>query len=241
MMSAAELDRLVEVVQAQWARLRAWVGELDEHARQRPSVLGDWSVEVLVAHLGRAMEALTVTEPAPAGTVPLTLGEYVGRYRDRAADISAVTHEIADRIRGDLLPSVDRMAQAAIARIAELRASARDEPDPVVQARRAPIRLSGMVVSRLLELTVHADDLARSTATAGPSPVLPDAARVVADALLEIVVDRGGWDLEIVDDLAWIRLACGREPYSSPALAGALRARHTSEGVPDLERMLPLL
>lgn len=241
MMSDAELDGLTAVLEAQWARLRAWAGELDEDARQLPSVLAGWSVEELVAHLGRAMDALAVAEPAPEGTVPLTLAEYVANYRNRAADIADVTREIAERIRGDLLGSVDRMAGAAFTRLADLRRARPGEPDPVVQARRAPILLSDMVTSRLLELTVHADDLARSTSRHGPSPVLPDAARIVAEALLEIVVDRGGWDLEIVDDLAWIRLACGRVPYSSPAVTGALRARHTSEGVPDLERMIPLL
>ena len=241
MMSAEELDRLVEVLNAQWVRLRTWVGELDEDARQMPSVLVDWSVEVLVAHLGRAMEVLAVVEPAPEGTVPLTLAEYVANYRNRAAAISEVTLEVAERIRGDLLGSVDRMVEAAFTRLEDLRRAFPDDPDPVVQARRGPIRLSDMVTSRLLELTVHADDLARSTARFGPSPVLPDAARVVADALLEIVVDRGGWDLEIVDELAWIRVACGRVEYSSPAVTVALQARQTSEGVPDLERMLPLL
>ncbi len=240
MLSDAELDRLTEVLGAQWERLRGWVGDLDDDARQLPSVLGGWSVEVLVAHLGRAMEVLTVVEPAPEGSVPLTLAEYVANYRNRAADISTVTQEVAERIRGDLLGSVDRMVADAFTRLAEVRRAA-SGPDPVVHARRGSILLSDMVTSRLLELTVHADDLARSTSRPGPSPVLPDAARVVADALLEIVVDRGGWDLEIVDDLAWIRLACGRVAYSSPALAGALRARHTSEGVPDLERMMPLL
>lgn len=240
MMSDAELDRLTEVLEAQWERLRAWVGELDEDAQQHPSVLAGWSVEELVAHLGRAMVTLATLETAPEGTVPLTLGEYVSHYPERAADIAETTRRVAAEIRGDRLGSVDRMVRDAFDRLAEVRRTA-TEPDPVVQARRGPMLLSEMVVSRLLELTVHADDLARSTSRPGPSPVLPDAARVVADALLEVVVDRGGWDLEIVDDVAWIRLACGRVPYSSPALAGALRARHTSEGVPDLERMMPLL
>ena len=110
----------------------------------------------------------------------------------------------------------------------------------MVQARRGPVLLSTMTVSRVLELVVHADDLARSVPR-GVDPVEPGALQLVADALLRVVVARGGWDLEVSDPRRWVRLAAGRQPYDLDELAIALHARYTSDAVPDLGRMLPLL
>ena len=240
--SAADLTVIENVFRSQWLRLRDWVGDLDEAARQRPSVLEGWTVAEVVAHLGRAMDALAAAQPAEPGTVPLSLGEYVGQYPDRATQIAEVTRTLAAEIEADPLTAVDRTAEAAFAQLTQLRNLA---PDPVVQARRGPIRLSEMVVSRLVELVVHGDDLARSTGRTGPGfgsgPLDEAAVRLVAEALLEIAVDRGGWSLEIVDPLTWIRLACGRVPYDVDVLAAAVQPVHTSDSVPDLGRMLPLL
>ena len=236
--SAADLTEIEDALRAQWALLRRWVGQLDDASRIAPTILGAWTVEDLVAHLGRAMDALAAAQPAPAGTVPLSLGEYVGTYAGRAQEISDITHDLAQRIRTDPLPAVDAMAEAAFAQLLVLRGLA---PDPVIQARRAPILLSEMLLSRLIELVIHGDDLARSTTVAGPAPLHPPAVRLVADALLEITVDRGGWLVEIVDPLKWIRLACGRVPYDVNSLARALQPVHTSDSLPDLGSLLPLL
>ena len=220
----------------QWDRLRAWItAVVDDEVADDPSVLEGWTVAELVAHLGRAMEALAVCVPLPENTVPLTLGEYVGSYAGRAADIAETTRNLAVEIAHDPLAEVDARARAAFAQLDEL-----GPDDCVVQARRGPVLLSTMTVSRVLELVVHADDLARSVQR-GPDPVDPGALQLVADALLEVVVARGGWDLEIADARRWVRLAAGRQPYDVDELAVALHARYTSDAVPDLGRMLPLL
>ena len=227
-----------DALREQWALLRGWVGQLDGSTRVSPTILGEWTVEDLVAHLGRAMDALAAAQPAPAGTVPLSLGEYVGTYSGRAQEISDITRDLAQRFRTDPLPAVDAMAEAAFAQLLVLRGLG---PDPVVQARRAPILLSEMLLSRLIELVVHADDLARSTALAVRAPLHATAVRLVAEALLEITVDRGGWLVEVVDPMEWIRLACGRVPYDVETLARALQPVHTSDSLPDLGAALPLL
>lgn len=236
--SGIEMARIEDVLRAQWLHLRTWIHELDQDARTVPSVLAGWTVEDLVAHVGRAMDTLAAAQPSPPGTVPLTLGEYVGSYPDRAREIAEITHDLAVEIRDDPLPAVDRMVDEALAQLTVLRDLG---PDPVVQARRGPILLSEMVLSRLIELVVHADDLARSTRRSGPGPVLPDALALVAETLLEIAVDRGGWHLEIIDPLAWVRLACGRVPFTVDALAAALRPTYASDSLPDLGAVLPLL
>ncbi|WP_034621499.1 maleylpyruvate isomerase N-terminal domain-containing protein [Cellulomonas sp. URHE0023] len=233
---SGELADATAALHDQWIRLRRWVGEVvDDQVADEPSVLDGWTVSELVAHLGRAMEALAVCVPLPDGTVPLTLGEYVGTYAERAANIAQVTRDLAIEIADDPLGAVDQRAQAAFDRLDELGAE-----DRVVQARRGPVLLSTMTVSRVLELVVHADDLARSVPR-GVDPVDAGALRLVADALLRIVVARGGWDLEVSDARRWVRLAAGRQPYDVDELAAALHARYTSEAVPDLGRMLPLL
>lgn len=238
---ATELTAIDDVLRRQWLRLRRWLATLDPGVAGRPSALEGWTVGELVAHLGRGFETLAGVQPAAAGTVPLSLGEYVGAYRDGAEEIDRLTRDLAQRLAADPLRGLDDLASTALAQVGQLRELA---ADPVVQGLRGPIHLSDMLVTRLVELVVHGDDLVRSLGRpvpAGEGPLEPDAVRVVAEALLEVVVDRGGWDLEVVDPLGWVRLAAGRAPYDTGALSAALQARHTSDSVPDLGTMLPLL
>ena len=238
--TGVELVALENLLRTQWLRVREWLTALDLASESGPSDLEGWTVADLVAHLGRAMGTLTGAQPAPPGAVPLSLGEYVAGYPAGAAEIAEVTRRIAGEIADDPLPAIDRMVEEALAQLAVLRDLG---ADPVVQARRGPILLSDLVVSRILELVVHADDLVRSTRRSlpGRSPLEPAAVTVVADALLDVLQDRGGWPVEIADPVAWIRLACGRAALESAALTAALRPTHTGDSLPDLGRHLPLL
>jgi hypothetical protein len=222
----------------QWSSLDRWLRDLGvelDRAAERPSVLEGWSVGDLVAHLGQVWETLARCEPAPPGTVPLNLAEYLGTYPDRAEEITAATRALDARLAPHRLAGVEERAEEGLARLDRLAG------ETALQARRGPIALQDMVISRLLELVVHADDLARSFPEVVADPVTPRALDTVAAELLHVVVARGGWSLEVEDPLLWVRLATGREPYDVDRLAEALVPMHTSEAVPDLGRMLPLL
>lgn len=242
MRTGADVATARAALQDQWDALRRWVDQVgDASLAAAPSVLDGWNVGELWAHLGRAMEALTVCTPAPPGSAPLSLREYLASYAAGAADIAETSRRLAAEQAADPVGAVERSVRAAFARLDAL-----GPGDPVVQARRGPLHLSTMVVTRVVELVVHADDLLLSVrrahgTDATPDPVDPGALRLVADELLAIVVARGGWDLEVADARTWVRLAAGRVPYDVDVLADALHPRWTSDAVPDLGRLLPLL
>src|SRR5690606_30844292 len=141
----------------QWERLRAWLEELPDPASDEPSTLPGWSLGVLVAHLGRvwdSIRALRTPEPGEDAE-PLTLAEYLATYRaDDPERLDRLAHEVAASVRQDPLAAIDALAEDALARVDELVA----EGDVVLLARRGPIRLGDFLVSRLIELVVHAYD-----------------------------------------------------------------------------------
>ena len=241
----ADLPQITAALHTQWDRLASWVGPLGDNLlgqRNKPSVLDGWTIGELVAHLGRAMDALTACTPAPVGTRPIDLAEYLGSYPDRADHIAQVTRELAVEIAGSPLTSVDALARQALTRLDELAV----DDVVVVQARRGAVTLRDMAMSRLIELVVHAEDLVASLKgvvdSAGPAnPIDRGAQQMVAEELLDIVTTRGGWDLEVVDPGLWIRLATGRARYNVDDLARAITTDYTADAVPDLGRMLPIL
>src|SRR5450830_1982934 len=151
MLTDEQLAELSDVLRAQWALLRRWLDTVAETAAAAtPSVLDGWTVADLIAHVGRSMSALAACEPAPHGTVPLTLAEYVGSYAAGADSITAITHALATEIAAAPLAGIDALATAAFDRL-----DAFGRSDRVVLARRGPILLSSMVTTRLIELVVH--------------------------------------------------------------------------------------
>lgn len=234
----ADLQEASAALRSQWDHLDAWLRalgpDLDDLAG-RPSGVDGWSLGELLSHLGRALETLAIAGPVPPGTVPLTFAEYLGTYPERAAEIDDATRALDRRLAPDRLGGVEDLARTALRRLDDL------QGQRVVQARRGPITLRDMVVSRVVELVVHADDLHRSLPGVVDDPVEPAALDLVADELLHVVVVRGGWSLDVADARLWVRLATGREPYDVDRLARALEPRYTSDAVPDLGRVLPLL
>lgn len=241
----ADLVTLRGALHLQWARIIEWLGPWGDDLggkAEEPSVLPGWTCRDLVAHLARAMDALTVCQPAPAGTVPQPLAEYLGTYPQRANDIRDTTVALA----GELGPHPLAAVAARGARALDHLDALGSDGTAIVRARRAPVTLRDMAASRLIELVVHADDLVRSlgvdvTRPRVDAPVDPHARQLVADELLAIVTAREGWRVRVRDPHAWIALATGRAPYNVSTLAAALAPEHASDSLPDLGRSIPVL
>lgn len=204
-------DEVASVLREQWATLRSWLDEVDVHRfEDLRSVLPGWTVRELVAHLGYGVELLTAVRPAAPDAQPLTIGSYVVQYQAAAPAIEQATCEVAAAMP-DVLDGIDALAQAAWDALDRLHA-------PVVVARRGPLTMSDYLVTRLVEVVVHADDLHRSLPVAAASPVLVEAQTIVARALAEAYEARSGTAPD-TDDLArWVRTATGRAVSDDPHL-----------------------
>ena len=200
-----------DLLRRQWQDLRTWLEEVDALGRADvPTGLGDWTVGDLVAHLGLGLRLVTGIAPASEGTVPITLREYVAAYPPAAAAIAGQTQDLQVELGDDVLAGLDRIAAEAFEHLAGVET-------PVVLARRGPITRDDYVLTRLLELVVHGDDLARAL-DASRHPGDREAVTTVANALAVGYGEVTGGPPAAAPTLAWVRLAAGREPSEDPHL-----------------------
>ena len=200
------------LLQRQWTRLRAWLEDnrVLSHAGE-PSGLEGWTVGDLVAHLGLGLRLVHGITEAPEGTVPISLREYVAAYPPGAAGIAEQTHELAGELAPDVLAGLDVVAEESFQALARIES-------PVVLARRGPIRRDDYVLTRLIELVVHGDDLARAMGAVLDHPGEPQALAKVAEALATAYQTATGHRPDVNGPLPWIRLAAGRMPADDSAL-----------------------
>ena len=196
----------------QWRALRSWLDDVDVRRHgEGPSGLPGWTVRDLVVHLGFGLVMLDEVAAAPPGARPLRVGEYVARYRPAAPIIATATRELAARVP-DELEAIDALAARAWAALDRAVA-------PVVMGRRGPLARDDFLLTRLVELVVHGDDLHRAVPVPAPSPLLPAAASLVARTLMDAYELRAGRPLPLGPPVEWIRLATGRHPSHDPHLA----------------------
>ena len=200
-----------EILREQWTELRAWIEEsgLLEH-RTEQSVLEAWNVHELVTHIGRSFLALTVLGPA-AGATPITLRDYLSNYAASAQEIADGTKELARSFASDLLGGIDNCARLGFRTLDSLRVD-------VVRGPRGPILLDDFVLTRLIELVVHGDDLARSVPSIAAPPLIDSAVHAVSGAFVTAYVDVTGQSPTFDEHLDWIRRASGRIPDPDAAL-----------------------
>lgn len=217
------------VFAAQSAALRPWAGTITPEEMARDSVLDGWTVADLLAHLAQVHDAVAALRPAPEDAEPMTAADYLQQYAADAEGIAGMARSIAAQNRADVLVAWDKAAHQARQTLGALGAA-----DRVVQARRGPILESVFLDTRVIELVVHADDLARSLPDHPAPPVLPSARRRVVMALREVLTGRAA---DPVDALA-AASDLPAEEFVALATGRATPARDLPKALAD---MLPLL
>src|SRR5699024_731443 len=232
----------------QWELLRTRLVDAADATLDEPSTLPGWTVRDLVAHLGLGLDLLTRCEllgtpgpamsTAPAGGRPevLSFGHYLASYAGSAEQVSARVLRYSAEIAANTVAAVDAVADRALTR-AETLAGSGDEA--LVRTDRGTVLVPDFLLTRLVELVVHAYDLA--PALAAPVPVDAGARHLVAEALIRLLDERTGYRLSVADEAAWIGAAAGRISWAEAVAQDAVRPEYLSDGVPDLSSVLPLL
>ncbi|WP_433890462.1 sterol carrier family protein [Streptomyces sp. CA-111067] len=218
---------------AQVEHVRRAVHALDEEQWARESGLPGWDVRLLVAHIVRQIEAVRTlhaddSPPAP-GTRLTDLDTWAVSTAGIADRLDATTRETAAAM-GDPVEAIDAEARLLPALEAEALRTDRLLGHPF-----DGMRALDFTVTRLVELVVHSDDLARATGLDIPldKQALAAVVRLLADALAAATPGNSvevrippyaavqcvpgprhtrGTPPNVVetDPLTWVRLATGR-------------------------------
>lgn len=238
---------------AEWRALADFSDALEPDRLKEPSGLTGWTLADLVGHLAAGIEAVPrwLAQPEPTGA-PITIEQWAGGTAAAAEAISEMAQEMAEagKTPRDYVDDAARL----VAETPETRVSI---------TRIGPMRVPDMLVTRLIEAVVHADDLERATGTAFPHDrqALAVVTRVLADIL---AVRAPGHSVEVrvppfavvqcvtgpkhtrgtppnvveSDPRTWLRLATGRVTWENAVDNGSVRA---SGERADLTGWLPLL
>jgi uncharacterized protein (TIGR03083 family) len=249
-----DADKVAAAYLDQWALTREWCDRVDNWSA--PSAVDGWTLRDLVAHFGLVADSIRAAAEGVTSEPPLRLGDYIATYAEVAAGIDERTREVGSA--DGFLFAVDATAAQAEQAMAGI------SGNPVVAARRGPIRWVDFLRTRCIELTVHSDDLTRSVDGEGPPvsrPCLQVSTRALADVLgwrapgrsVEVRIPpfaavqciegprhTRGTPAAVVemDPLTFCRLAAGRVSWQSAVAAGGVRASGLRT---DLAPHLPLL
>ncbi|MFF2141122.1 sterol carrier family protein [Kitasatospora sp. NPDC058190] len=251
---------------AQTGALRAAVAGLGDEQLDLPTRLGDWRVRELLAHLAVQLDFLPVHLDDPLeGRPALDLLGWVSAVGTVAPALDAQTRERAAAGFGGDAASV----AAAFGRAADALTGLLERPEAADPVRRLEIRLGSMLLSdllvtRLVETVVHADDLADALGLAAfphDRQAVAAVTRLLADAFADRVPG-GAVELRIppyavvqavpgpkhtrgtppnvveTDPLTWIRLATGRADWATAVADAGVSASGERS---DLGEYLPIL
>ncbi|GAA2723902.1 MULTISPECIES: sterol carrier family protein [Streptomyces] len=230
-----------------------------------PTRLGRWTVGELIVHLADALDWLPrlLDEPRPsagAKAVRTGLVEYLDGAGAKAADVARRTSEAAAALTGGGPAAVAQRLDRATERLLAVLEQA--DPTDVVATALGPMTVADVLVTRLVEAVVHADDLAEATGTAvrHDRHALAVVTRLFADALA-VKAPGGSVELRIPpfavvqcvegprhtrgtppnvvesDPVTWIRLATGRARWEDALRATTVTA---SGERADISAYLPL-
>ncbi|MFJ9693083.1 sterol carrier family protein [Kitasatospora sp. NPDC101183] len=251
---------------AQTEALRALVAGLGDEQLELPTRLGQWRVRELVAHL--AVQVAWVPEHLDdplEGRAPLDLTGWVAAVGGVAPLLDEQTRaETARGFAGGAASVAEAFGRAADALTALLERPEAADPERRFEIRLGSMALTDMLVTRLVETVVHADDLADALgldAFPHDRQALAAVTRLLADAFAERTPG-GAVELRVppyavvqavegprhtrgtppnvveTDPLTWIRLATGRLGWAEAEEGAALSASGERS---DLRAYLPVL
>jgi len=236
-----------------------WLEGLADQDFARNSILDGWDARTLLAHLVTVHEGLLGRLAIVADGPAIPLPEYVRLYRPAVAAIAETTLATA----ADYPPSalVERLRTGA-----EVGPTvAARSPTAVIAGRRGPVTVHDWVLSRLVDLVVHCDDLSCSFPERPPLELTRAALSIVTRTLASVLAAQApGRSVEVrvppfaavqaipgprhtrgtppnvveTDPLTWLRLATGRVGFAAATAGGSVRA---SGSRADLTPYLPLL
>lgn len=245
-----------------YGAVRDWIAALDDAALSTPSAADGWTVGDLAAHTSRAAGTLPALVIADRDTTPWSVAEYIGGYAAGATAVAERGRQSVggrDRTVTDIVEAMDQALTEAAARVQEW------ESDAVIHGAVGPIRGTDYLITRNLEVVLHADDLARSLPERAPlslpKPAIRSAVRALANALAERQPGRSvevrvpphaavqavegprhtrGTPPNVVeaDAETWLRVASGRVAWADARESGRLTA---SGERADLSEYLPLM
>ena len=135
-----------------------WLTALDPVDFDRPTVLDAWDVRTLTGHIVLIVDGLTAMLDRPSRQRGIPVHEYVRRYRRDVTMINNATEEAtADRPGPELAAQIGDSLDILERRLVD------GPPLPTtLDAPRGPLSTADAVSTRIVDLVVHADDLARS-------------------------------------------------------------------------------
>jgi uncharacterized protein (TIGR03083 family) len=254
-----DLGSVGRAVVAQADLTAAWLSGLAPSAWRTPSALPGWTVAELAQHLAMSLHTLAAVLAEPSPDKPITVDRYVAGYAGAAGQIlERDLAATAGRDPADILAGLYAEREAAAAAVA-------DPPQArAVAGPRGPLSPGDWLLTRAIEMVVHADDLSRSLPDREPVDLDRTALRLVTQVCADVLAARApGRSLELrvppyaavqcvegprhtrgtppnvveTDPLTWIRLAAGRLGWSDAVTRGLVNA---SGERADLSRWLPL-
>lgn len=236
-----QMSQISAALRQQWAMLQERIGELTDTTLEQPSTLPGWTVRELIAHLARSLGLIDRCEilghQNPAGHPRLlSLGDYLGGYAADSTSIVAGGRREAQRLGIDFAEAVSTEVERALRRLPQIVAAG---DHGLIRTTRGVLTARDFLLTRVIELVVHADDLAPSVPA--PAPVDPTALQIAAEALSDVLAERLGSPLRVNHEQLWVRTASGRLSWAHAEPQEPLLPEYLSDGIPDLSAYLPLL
>ncbi|MEO8329213.1 MAG: sterol carrier family protein [Candidatus Nanopelagicales bacterium] len=246
-MSERAVVKAANAYTTQWETIAAVWSNLDPLQWQTQSAVPGWRVGDLVAHFGRVAQTVTDASTQLSARKPLGVSEYLRTYADSAAEIDEQTRAAGAFDQASVTATTAMQGESAILALA----SPELQADPVVVARRGPVRWSDFIVTRVIELVAHGDDLARSLGLPTPPTIHRDALQLTVRELAQVLSLRApGRSVEVrvppfaavqcipgprhtrgtpgavieLEPMTFLRLADGRVTWDESVAAGLVRA-----------------